>query len=223
MSSDRVIKEIYLDTEGMQIRAFQNNTFSSLSTTTTLFRGTQILFRCNLRMADATTAFVPPAGASWLFGIDDGYTADHADLVLSSVFNQAGDWDYNLSNGKITWRTDLTSAALKTSLGDSASKLMYAYLWMTPVGGSPTLLAQWDVIIKNIAVDPTTATPVEGISFMTTDAATASFVPVWGDQSRWRWKSGGWQYMFEADSKWRSMVGKMESGQPVLAWGDPED
>lgn len=172
MSSDRVIKDMYIDTEGTQIRSFKNSTFYALSPDMAMFRGTQVLFRCHLMMADATTYFAPPAGATWLFGVDDSFVADHTDLVVSlnAQFNIGGDWgDVNVPEGRISWRADLTSQVLKDSLGDSASKTMYACLWMTPNGGNPTLMAQWTVTMKNVAVDPTTATAQEGIVFPTTD------------------------------------------------------
>jgi hypothetical protein len=68
---------------------------------------------------------------------------------------------------------DLTTDALKTSLADAASKAMYADLWFTPSGGNPTLMAQWNVTMKNIAVDPTTATAVDGITHPTTEVVNS--------------------------------------------------
>ena len=61
----------------------------------------------------------------------------------------------DMSNGKICWRADLTTAALKTSLAALPSKTMYCGLWMLPSGGSYTLMCQWTVLMKNIAVEPT--------------------------------------------------------------------
>jgi hypothetical protein len=223
MAENRVIKEIYLDTEGNQIRSYKNSTFYALSPDMTLFRGSQVLFRCHLMLADAATYFTPPAGGTWLFGIDDQFTADHTDLVtsLNAQFNIAGDWDQLLeAGGYICWRVDLTTNELKAALADAVSKAMYADLWFTPSGGSPTLMAQWNITMKNIAVDPTTAKPVEGITHLTTDAAAASYVPQWGDQARWRWKNGLWQYRFE--DGFCDVIGKIVDGQRVLTFGDPE-
>jgi len=181
MSDNRVIKEIYIDTEGTQIRSYKNSTFYAPSSSMVLHRGTQVLFQCHLMMADAVTEFSPPAGGTWLFGIDDQYTADHADLVVSAnaVFNLDGDWGERAeTNGRICWRVDMTTVALKTSLADAASKAMYACLWFTPLGGNPTLMAQWDVTVKNIAVDPTTATAVEGITHPTMDVLIAALANI---------------------------------------------
>jgi hypothetical protein len=169
--SDRVIKEVYLDVEENQIRLYKNESFFALASDMALFRGSQVLFRCHLMLADAATYFTPPAGGTWLFGIDDQFTADHGDLVVSAhdQFNIPGDWDLlNELGGYICWRVDLTTDALKTSMSNLAAKAMYADLWFTPSGGSPTLMAQWNVTMKNIAVDPTTATAVEGITHPTT-------------------------------------------------------
>ena len=177
MSDNRVIKEIYIDTENTQIRTYKNSTFYAPSSSMVLHRGTQVMFWCHLMMADAATEFTPPAGGTWLFGIDDQYTADHADLVtsLDAVFNLDGDWGERAeTNGRICWRVDMTTVALKNSLADAASKAMYACLWFTPLGGNPTLMAQWDVLVKNIAVDPTSATAVEGVTHPTMDVLLAA-------------------------------------------------
>jgi hypothetical protein len=53
MSSDRVIKDLYIDTEGTQIRSYKNTTFYALSPDMTMFRGTQVLFQCHQRHAVA--------------------------------------------------------------------------------------------------------------------------------------------------------------------------
>lgn len=209
MSENRVIKEIYLDTENNQIRSYKNSTFYALSPDMTLFRGSQVLFRCHLMLADATTYFTPPAGGTWLFGIDDQFTADHADLVVSqnAQFNIAGDWDQLLeTSGYICWRVDLTTNELKNSLADAASKAMYANLWFTPSGGSPTLMAQWNVTMKNIAVDPTTATAVEGITHPTTDVFNSAIneikTPTGG---LYRLHNGALQLWNATQSKWHTL------------------
>lgn len=195
-----------------------------------LYYGTQNLFRATLYNGSATTAFNCPTGSAFLFGIDNVWTPDKTDLVVSAdaQFNILADWDsINVSAGKICWRANLATAALKTALGQtsttSANQMMHCNLWMLPPGEDYVLLASWDLYVGKIAVDPVTAVAIPGITHLTTEAAAAGYVPKWGDQARWRWKDGGWQYLFEEDSKWRSMAPKITDGQPGMAWGNPED
>jgi hypothetical protein len=160
MADNRVIKTMYVDTEACEIKDYKNSAFAVLSPGMSLFRGTQVLFEAHLMLSDGTTYITTPTGATWLFGIDDQFTRDHADLV--TVENDqfiAADWPgvdgADFANGKICWRTDLTGVALETSLGSLASKPMYAGLWMLPSGGSYTLVCQWELTMRNIAVEPT--------------------------------------------------------------------
>jgi hypothetical protein len=227
MSESRVIKEIYLDVEGNQIRSYKNSTFYALSSNMTLFRGSQVLFQCHLMLADAATYFTPPAGGMWLFGIDDQFTADHTDLVVSTnaQFNIAGDWDLLAETaGYICWRVDLTTNELKTSLADAASKEMYADLWFTPSGGSPTLMAQWNITMKNIAVDPTTATAVDGITYPTTDvfnsAITQIKTPTGG---LYRLHNGALQLWNATQSKWHTLSISGVADAETLGIGPGED
>ena len=227
MSDNRVIKEIYIDTEGTQIRSYKNSAFYALSSDMVLHRGTQVLFECHLMMADAATYFTPPSGATWLFGIDDTFQADHADLVVSlnAQFNIAGDWgEVAPTAGKISWRVDLTSTALKDALADDTQKAMYACLWMTPVGGNPTLMAQWNITMKNIAVDPTTATAQEGITFPTTEVMNSLIneikTPTGG---LYRLRNGALQLKNSTTSKFHTLSISGAAGEETLDIGPGED
>jgi hypothetical protein len=226
MSSDRAIKEIYIDTEGTQIRSYKNSTFYALSPDMSVFRGTQVIFRCHLMMADAATYFAPPAGATWLFGIDSVFTALHPDLVVSlnAQFNIEGDWDLLApTSGYICWRADMTSTTLKENLADATNKGMYACLWMTPSGGAPTLMAQWNVTMKNIAVDPTTATAQEGITYPTTDVFSSAIneikTPTGG---LYRLQNGALQLWNATQSKWHTLSISGAAGEETLDIGPGE-
>jgi hypothetical protein len=110
-------------------------------------------------LADATY-FTPSAGGVWLFGIDDQFTRDHADLVTAANDQFiAADWPgadgADFTNGRVCWRANLDVEALATSLGSLSSKTMYAALWMKPTGGAYTLMCQWTLTMRNIAVEPT--------------------------------------------------------------------
>lgn len=225
--SNRVIKEIYLDVEGNQIRSYKNSTFYALSPDMTLFRGSQVLFQCHLMLADAATYFTPTAGGTWLFGIDDQFAADHADLVVSqhAQFNIPGDWDLaNETAGLITWRADLATNELKTVMGDLAAKVMYADLWFTPSGGSPTLMAQWNILMKNIAVDPTTATAVEGITHPTTEVFNSAISEVKSPTSGlYRLHNGALQLWNATQNKWHTVSISGTAGAETWDVGPGED
>jgi len=224
--SDRVTKEIYVDTEGVQLREYKNETFYS-ATPMTLHRGSQVLFRCNLMMADASTYFTPPTGATWLFGIDNVYTADHTDLVLTenANFNTAGDWDkLAVTGGYICWRVDLTTSALKTALGDLPSAKMYACLWMTPNAGYPTLMAAWDLTMNNIAVDPTTATAVAGITYPTTTVFVSAINQILTPTNGlYRIQNGALQLKNSTTGKFQTVSLSGASGSETIDYGPGED
>lgn len=225
MSYDRRIINKYFDTENA-IDAISLTDLSAKPTVETLYVGTQTLYRANLLLADKT-AFQAPAGATWLFGFDNDLSGTPPYLVttLNAEFNQVADWaEVDPTQGKVCWPVDCTAALLKAYMSSKTSQqTMYACLWMTPAGGKPMLLLQWSPYCMPVAIDPTVATASPGISHLTTEAAAASYVPIWGDMARWRWRNGGWQYLFEADSKWREIGYQLVDGVPVFAPGNPED
>jgi hypothetical protein len=158
MSDIRNYIDMYVNTEEFKHVAINGTTFL-VPPTQVLYRSTQVLYRCRLLMSDGSTYFKPPAGCTWLFGIDDQYTRDHAELVTSGNASFiAGDWPgvggADFANGKVCWRVDLDVQPLKDSLAATASKTMYAGLYMLPTGGVYTLLCHWDITMKNVAVDP---------------------------------------------------------------------
>lgn len=147
--SRRVI-EIYLDIEGSR---FIDSDGALVSTNMVMFRGTEALVQCHLRLADGLTYFEPPAGSTWFFAIDDSFTEGHDDYVVSndSLFNISGDWsDLDVANGKISFRVDTATTQLTTAMGTSSSKEMYGELWMTPPAVDPIILAQWKIDMKGI-------------------------------------------------------------------------
>lgn len=236
MSNTRRIIPITLDAESSARRVVVGTALSAPDSTQAmnLYYGTQCLFCATIYSGAVATPDSPPADATWLFGIDDKFDADKPDLVISlnDDFNHADDWPgtsgLNVAGGRICFRVSLTDPKLKAALALLSSlipsKIMYAYLWMFPAGGVGNVLkATWPVTMFRVAVDPTTAVACQNITHPTLDQANASYVPQWGDQARWRWKNGGWQYKFEEDSKWRSMAPKITDGQPGMAWGNPED
>ncbi len=155
MSDIRNYIDMYVNTEQFAYKELSGTAFTD-PFPMTLYRSTQCLFRCHLLMADATTYFKPPTGCTWLFGIDDQYTSDHAELVTSANDQFiSGDWaSADFDNGKVCWRVDLDVQPLKDSLGALASKTMFAGLYFLPTGGLYTLLCHWDLTMKNVAVDP---------------------------------------------------------------------
>ena len=227
MSDNRVIKEIYIDTENTGIRSYKNSAFYALTPTMTMFRGTQMLFECHLMMSDASTYFAPPAGGTWLFGVDDTFTASHADLVVSldAQFCIPGDWgEMSETGGKISWRADLTGQGLKDSLADAASKSMYACLWFTPSGGNATLMGAWDIIMKNIAVDPTTAVEIEGITYPTMDIFNSSITSLTTPTGGlYRFQNGALQIKNSTTGKFHTISLSGEAGAETMDYGPGED
>ena len=174
-----------------------------------LFRGSQVLLCAYLRLSNPNDIYYPPTGATWYFGIDDVFTADHADLVTSAndQFNLAGDWSLlDVTGGNISVRADLTTDALKSSLGSASSKTMYAAIWMQPAGGKFTLLAHWEILVKNIAIDPTSVTqavPQQLASLDYVDAAMADIAtPAAGS---YRLRNGLLELYNATTSKWHTV------------------
>lgn len=225
MADLRRIIEIYLDVESNARKNLVNAALYD-PTILNLYRGTQVLFRCHLMLSDAT-AYAPESTATWLFGIDNAYTRDKADLVVSanSQFNLSGDWDgEDIVGGKICWRVDLTTSALKDALADSASVPMYAALWMSPVGGSYTLMAHWDITVRNVAIDPTTAIAQDGISFTTMDLHNADITQIKTPTGGiYRLQNGALQLWNSTQSKWHTVSVAGAVGSELMAVGPGED
>jgi len=140
----------------------------------TLFYGTQALFCATIYSGSPSVPFLPVAGATWLFGIDDIAFSSAQDYVVSlnAQFNIPGDWEsLDVANGKISWRANLATSELKTRLAalSGTTATMYGNLWMlTPDGNA--LIASFPLTIGKTYIDPTTATPAEEITHVTTDA-----------------------------------------------------
>jgi hypothetical protein len=118
---------------------------------------------------------------------------------------------------------DLTTNELKVALADAASKAMYADLWFTPSGGSPTLMAQWNVTMKNIAVDPTTATAVEGITHPTTEVFNSAISEVKSPTSGlYRLHNGALQLWNATQSKWHTVSITGAAGEETWSIGPGE-
>jgi len=229
MSSSRQIIPVAFDQSTSRRVVVVGSTLADPDSTQqmTLYYGTKALFQGTIYTSVATAQYGPVSGATWLFGIDDVPFSDTSDYVLSQddQFNKLADWaEVNVAAGKICFRVDLDTPELKAALKiiTAATAKMYGNLWMLSSEGN-VLIASWIITIAKTYIDPTTAKPVTGVTHLTTQAAAASYVPIWGDQARWRWKDGGWQYKFEEDSKWCSMAPKIVDGQRVVAWGNPED
>lgn len=227
MSSARQIVPVIFDQQVSARRVVVGTTLKAPDANQgiTLYYGTQVVFQATIYNGAVTTAFAPVQPCTWLFGIDDVPFSDTADYVLSEddQFNIAADWaDLNEANGKICWRADLASEPLKTALNlvTATTKLMYGNLWMLSGEGN-VLIGSWPITVGKVYVDPSTAKPVTGITHLTTDAAAATYVPIWGDQARWKWSGTGWKYLF-SDNYWREFTPTLVDGNPVIAWGNPE-
>jgi hypothetical protein len=218
MSDARAIIDMYVNVEKFSYVTLSGTTFLTPAQME-LRRGTQVLFRCHLMLNDGTTYFTPPAGCSWLFGIDNVYTQAHTDLVVSSNADfVASDWTgSDFQNGKVCWRADLTSDSLKTALADAASATMYCALWMTPSGGKATLMAHWDITMRNVAVDPTSATPEPGILYDTIDRADSTYQKMKTDMGEVWFKDGKQLYLYcVATGKYHRATLDSQQGAVIL-------
>ena len=123
-----------------------------------LFRGTQRVIIRGTLYATGTTAFEPPAGVSWYFGLDN--TLQGADITvgadpvatLDADFNAVADWaDVSVTAGKICWPINLATVPLGAKFSASTTSLdMYGELWMLSTSGQRTLLCQWPVTVSNV-------------------------------------------------------------------------
>jgi hypothetical protein len=189
-----------------------------------LYYGTQNIFRATILEGAVATAFNPVSPCTWMFGIDYVAFSDNPDYVVTfdADFNLIDDWsELNEPAGKICWRANLATTELKAGLKLHAGNrvLMYANLWMLTADGN--VVWSWPVYVNKVHVDPTTAVQVDGITHLTTEAAAAQYVPIWGDQARWKWTGTGWKYLF-SDNYWRELTPTLVDGNPVIAWGNPE-
>lgn len=130
----------------------------------------QILFKCHL-LTDYQTYYTPTAGATWYFGINPAYTSTADDLVqVDNSGFVSTDWDdADFDNGKVCWRTDLTSTTLITHLSTEANKSYYCGLWMLPVGEKPVCLIEWSSYIYNLATYVIEPSEQEGLVPVTLD------------------------------------------------------
>jgi hypothetical protein len=219
MSDPRAIKTIYINEETFS-RGILSGTAWQGAQPLSFYRGSQSLLKAHIMMNDGITYFKPPTGSTWLAGFDDVFTVDHPDLV-TSLNDQfiATDWagadGADFDNGKVCWRMDWTSTALKTALGDKASLSGYMALWMTPPGENPVLIAQWNAIVNNITVDPTTAVNQPGVVYVQTDMLEPYLRKKEPNCPLWYNKTDGKTYMWNPDdSLWypvglRTLQGKV--------------
>lgn len=226
MSDLRSIKTIYINQESFARGNLSSGTWS-VANPLVLYRGTQVIFRVYILLADGVTAFAPPAGATWLAGIDNEF-GTHPDLVLSQndQFNIAGDWDSIAPiNGQISFRMDLTTNEIKDELGTDQSANMWLDIWMTPIAGKPVLIAQFPVTVYNIAVDPTTAVPVEGLTFVTSDAMIAAINNITSPTGGlYRLRNGAWQLKNQTTGKFRTIFLTGDGGTTdTITYGPEED
>jgi len=218
MSNARAIIEMYVNVEQFKYVSKNGAAFFA-PPIMELRRGTQIQFNCHLMLSDATTYFAPPAGATWMFGIDNVYTQAHAELVVSSNADfVAADWtESDFLGGKVCWRVDLTSDSLKAALGDAASSNMYCALWMTPSGGKAALMAHWDVTMRNVAVDPTSPTVEPGIQYDTVDRADSTYQKMKTDMGEIWFKEGKQPLLFcVATGKYHRLALDQQQGAVIL-------
>ncbi len=228
MADIRRIVDLLIDvSRGQPVVAEGSEELAVSNILQSVYRGDQALFRCKLYVENQNTPFAPDAASTWLFGIDKDFALDQTDLVVSEndQFNIAGDWDdISVAGGIICWRADFSTDALKTDLAALASKTMYACLWMTPPAGKPVLIAQWQLIVNNIAVDPTTAVAQDGITFVQSDMYEADRAQLMAPTGGlYRIRNGALQLKNATTNKYQTAYLTGAEGSEQMAFGPGED
>jgi len=153
MADVRKIVELYLDTENMkQVTADNFDVRDKM----VLYRGTNVLFCVHLRLGDGITYFQPDASSLWNFRVDNVFTPDSPDLVVSDndQFNVPSDWgSLDITGGKVCWRTATNTTQLAEALGSDESQTMYAELWMKPPVDDAVLVCHWEITVHNKATN----------------------------------------------------------------------
>lgn len=137
----------------------------------------KVIYRARLRLSD-NTAFAVPAGATFYWCIDNSFTDPHTDLVSSqdADFRIPADWaDLSDAEGRICWRANLNTTALKAALGSSedSGTTMREELWMLLPGADPSLIYQARITIKNVVGDITSTPVTPGVTYATQDELRA--------------------------------------------------
>jgi len=190
-----------------------------------LYYGTQNLFMAKVYKGSPSIPYNFTTGTTFLWGADSVYTPNADPIVsLNAQFHIPGDWAFDPAVGLLCWRANLATTALESLMLSTTNPtlLLHSFLWAFPPSGATIVVAAWDMIVWMPAVNPVTALPVTGVTHLTTDAAAAMYVPIWGDQAYERRKNGRTQVLF-ADGKWRALIPTLIDGAPVITWGNPED
>ena len=163
MAVQKVV-EIYLDTTNSIQTGANGGGEVSRTAKMTLHRATHSIIRAHLYDMDGSYISIP-ANTEFFFYIDNSYApADLSPVITDdqSKFNLVADWaDVDYQNGKVCWQVDTTPSQLLakfTAESDPALLNMYAELWMQAPSESRSLLAQWDMVMRNIISDDESST-----------------------------------------------------------------
>ena len=133
-----------------------------LAQPTRLNRCESVLLRVHLLNADGTEYAQLPASLAFSYGLDNSYTAGHADPVASNNSKFiSSDWPetegilgWNLSKGRLCVRVNLTPSGLGTALAAKSEMLFQHAVWAYPADVPPFLLFHLAVWIDNVTVEP---------------------------------------------------------------------
>ena len=138
---------------------------------TRLFARESVLLQIVL-FDNAGAAYALPNGLTYKLGLDSVFTADHADpaVALHDDFNIDGDWaEAAPSAGKLSVRLSLNTTEMVSGMGAVQEVKHWMCVWATPEGGDPMLVFQIPIMVHNVAVTPTGATPTGLETYLTAD------------------------------------------------------
>lgn len=195
MAASFSIRDLYVNVDSRSLTDSNGKTLL-LPTMVELFK-TQALYRFTLKDA-AGNAFAIESGTTFYFAVSNTAGDDDSDLVTSDndQFNISGDWTAaSLTDGKICARVNFNTSNLDTALTTSAEiTTPRGELWMTPPGGNPTPLLQFQFTIRNIWTSVGNPPGAAGLTYLTQAAYEAAIAqmlrvdPVTGDT--WACKAG---------------------------------
>lgn len=231
MANTRQLIEIALDQAASRIVEKVGDLFAPPQRQMVIYYGTQVLFHADIFTHEPAAQFSPDPAATWLFGVDDEPFSSEPDYVISEneQFNISGDRPgQDTAGGQICWRASFDTIELKTalerpSLAARVTVPMYACLWMRTAAGN-ALIAQWQLQIGKVFIDPTTARPVEGITHASLSAVEAIASNITApDGGLYRLKNGALQLWNADQSKWHGLAIAGAAGQEHLIIGAGEE
>ena len=150
---------------------------------TRIKRTERILFRWHLYSDDALTPYALDNGLVFAFGVDNVFTAGHADLVTSGNDRfVATDWPgsdgWNPAAGRVCNLAVFKTDELASAMGAAMENKMYACIYATSAGDEPYLLFQIPLWLDGVAVEPGGGAQANEVDSYVTVSALAGILQI---------------------------------------------